>query len=259
MHEPVLFQKDEMASMDPPTEVNRRPITAHLEELRKRILIGLAAIVFGGIASFPFAGRIIEWLRWPARESLPRLAFFTPQEGFLAYCRVAIMAGVALAMPIVLYQVWAFIRPGLHERERRFGLAFVGWGTLLFLLGVVLAYRILLPGALRFLLGFGGDALVPIISIREYLDFVTIVLLGVGLLFELPLAVFLLARLGMVTPQLLLSNWRFIVLGMTVLAAVMTPTPDAFNMVLMMVPMIFLYGISIVVAGLAVLKKKRMG
>lgn len=245
------------ASNGAPSEEGRTlSVLQHLEELRKRILICLAAVTLGTVVSLAWAGRVIEWLKRPAGEALPRLAFFSPAEGVLAYLKVAATAGFILAMPVILHQVWVFVRPGLSNRERRFGLLFIGWGSLSFSGGLAFAYWVLLPASLRFLLSFGSDSLVPMISVSQYLGFVTTVLLAAGFTFEMPLAIFLLARLGMVSPRFLRRQWRLAVVGMMVGAALLTPTTDAVTMLLLAAPMLLLYEVSIRLATLAGCEKK---
>jgi len=233
-----------------PSGVDERhlPLTGHLDELRKRLWIGIGALLAASMASFAAAARLVDWLKHPAGSSLERLAFFSPPEAILAYMKVAITAGLFLAMPILLAQLWAFIRPGLSIKERRAGIAFIGWGSALFLLGGAFAYVAVLPVSLRFLLGFGGGQLEPVISINRYLSFTTMVMLACGVMFQLPLAVFLLAKLGLVRPQTLRRRWRHAVLGIVVVGALLTPTTDVATLLLMTVPMLALYELSIWVA-----------
>jgi len=226
----------------------RLPLAGHLEELRKRLWICLGALLVVSMVSFAVAGQLIEWLKRPAGSSLERLAFFSPPEAILAYMKVAITAGLFLAMPVVLAQLWTFIRPGLAPRERRFGVAFIGWGSVLFLAGGAFAYGVMLPVSLKFLLGFGGDQLEPVISISRYLSFTTMVMLACGVMFQLPLVVFLLAKLGLVRPQTLRRRWRHAVLAIVVVGALVTPTTDVATLLLMTVPMLALYEISIWIA-----------
>ena len=153
--------------------------------------------------------------------------------------------------PILLYEVWTFIRPGLTPRERRFGLAFVFWGSLLFAGGAAFAYWSLLPISLRFLLTFGGRMLTPVISISEYLSFTLAVVLACGVVFELPLAVFFLTKLGVISPKLLKDKWRVAFVGIVVVAAVITPTQDVFSLLVMTLPLLVLYGVSIAVSQIA--------
>lgn len=227
------------------------PVTGHLGELRRRLWICLGAMALTSAASFPWSGRLIQWLKQPAGAALPKLAFFSPPEAVLAYVKVALTAGLFLSMPVVLYELWGFVRPGLTRREGRFGLAFVWWGSALFLAGGAFAYGVLLPVSLKFLLGFGSEHLEPVISISRYLSFTAAVILACGLVFQLPLLIFLLAKMDLVRPETLRSKWRHAVVVMAAAAALLTPTADAATMLLLVAPMLALYEISIWIAGAA--------
>lgn len=229
----------------------RQSVLDHLEELRRRLWACIAAITVATVVSFHWAEQIIVWLKRPAGVALPRLAFFGPAEAFTAYLNVSVACGIVLAMPVVLAQLWAFLRPGLTEREREHGALFVWAGSALFLAGGALAYGVLLPAALTFLLGFGHQTLEPVISISQYLGFTTTVLLAAGAVFELPLAIYLLSKLGVVTPRVLRRQWRVAYVVILVVAALITPTPDAVTMLLLAVPMLALYEVSIFVSWLA--------
>lgn len=237
-------------------EARRFPVMSHLEELRKRLWVCIGVIVIASAVSFAWAGRLIDWLKRPAGSALPRLAFFGPSEAILAYMKVAVSAGLLLSTPVVLYELWAFISPGLTPQERRYGLRFIGWGTTLFIAGSAFAYWVLLPVSLQFLLGFGGGQLEPVISINSYLSFTTMVILVSGAVFQLPLAVLLLAKLGVVSPRTLRQQWPYAVVTMAIAAAVLTPTTDAATMLLMVVPMLALYEVSIWVAAIATRRKR---
>jgi sec-independent protein translocase protein TatC len=230
------------------TESKRLPIIEHLVELRKRLGICLLAVGLTSGLGFGVAGRLIEWLKRPAGSLLPRLAFFSPTEALVAYAKVAVAFGVVLALPVILYQLWAFVRPGLTWRERSMGLAFVWWGSALFALGAALAYAVCLPFFLRFLLTVGGPSLEPVISISRYLSFVMGVILIFGALCELPLIVWLLSRLGILTPHTLRRHRRLAMLAMLIVAAVASPTTDAISLLLMALPLWLLYELSIIVS-----------
>jgi sec-independent protein translocase protein TatC len=235
----------------PDEEQRRLPVTGHLEELRRRLWVCVGVVVLASAASLAWAGRLIEWLKFPAGTALPKLAFFSPPEAVLAYVKVAVTAGLFLSMPVVLYELWAFVRPGLSRQEGRLGLAFVWWGSALFLAGGAFAYWVLLPVSLKFLLGFGAEHLEPVISISKYVSFTVAVILACGTVFQLPLVIFLLAKLDLVRPRTLRSKWRHAVVAMTVAAALLTPTTDVATMLLLVVPMLALYEVSIWIAGLA--------
>lgn len=226
-------------------------LTEHLEELRRRLLICIGAVAIGGAAGFVLAGRIIAWLKQPAGPTLGALAFFDPTEALLAYLRVAVSSGIALAMPVILGQTWGFVRPGLTPREQRWGVIFVGWGSGMFLLGAAFGYAVLLPAGLRFLLSFGAPTLVPIISIDRYLSFTLSVLLACGVVFELPVVLWCLTQLGVVRPAWLRRQWRVALVVLLCAAAVVTPTTDIATMTLLAIPLIGLYALSVLIAGWA--------
>jgi sec-independent protein translocase protein TatC len=227
----------------------RLPIVGHLEELRKRLWGCLVVIALASMISFTWTDHLIEWLKRPAGPALSRLVFFSPPEAFLAYMKVAITVGLFLSAPILLAQVWAFISPGLTARERRYGFGFVWWGSALFVAGGVFAYWALLPVSLRFLLNFGRGQLEPVMSISHYLSFTTTVMLSCGLAFQLPLVMFVLARLGLVTSHMLRQKWRHAVVAIVVASAILTPTADVATLLLLAVPMLALYELSIWVTG----------
>ncbi len=226
-------------------------LAGHLEELRRRLAICFASIVVATGLSFTRVDRIIGWLRRPAEPLLPRLAFFGPMEPLTAYVKVALLAGLVLAMPVLLWQLWAFVRSGLSDRERRYGSVLVTWGSLHFLAGVWFAYVALLPISLRFLLGLGQPHLEPVLSIDRYLSFVTAVLGACGAVFELPVVLFVLARVGLVTSEWLRQQRPYAMLILVIVSALVTPTTDPVTLLLLAVPLFFLYELSILVTRLA--------
>lgn len=222
----------------------------HLGELRKRILWSLAAIIVGLAVTLNFTERLMKFIRRPFDAAVPgqKLVFLSPTEAFWVYMKVALIAGCVLAIPVVLYQIWAFVAPGLHAHERRFALPFVIIGSLFFLLGATFAQLVVIPFAMRFLVTFPGPDLTPMISINSYVDFVLKFTLAFGAIFELPVAITLAARMGIVTPQFLSKNRKYAILINFILAAILTPTPDIFNQTLMAGPMILLYELGIISA-----------
>ena len=234
-----------------PTGEPRFTLADHLEELRRRLGIALAALLVGVGVSFTRVEWIVQWLRRPAGEWLPPFAYFSPVEPLLAYVRVAVLGGLALAMPVILMQLWGFIRSGLTPRERSLGLAFIGWGSVQFLAGAAFAYYGLLPLSLRVLLGIGRDFLQPVLSIDRYLAFVTALLFWCGLVFELPVVLWVLSRIGIVTPAWLRQQRPYAVLILVIIAAVVTPTTDPVSLCLMAVPLVLLYELSILIARVA--------
>jgi sec-independent protein translocase protein TatC len=227
----------------------RISIVGHLEELRKRVWGCVAVIILASMVSFAWTDQLVEWLKRPAGPALQRFAFFSPPEAFLAYMKVAITVGLFLSAPVILAQVWAFISPGLTARERRYGFGFIWCGSALFVAGGAFAYWVLLPVSLRFLLNFGHGQMEPVMSVSRYLSFTTMVILSCGAAFQLPLVMFVLARLGLVSAHLLRQKWRHAVIAIVVAAAILTPTADVATLLLLAVPMLALYELSIWVTG----------
>lgn len=223
----------------------------HLEELRKRLGLSLLTLIVTVGLSTTQVDRIIVWLQRPIESKIYRFAFFTPTEPLVAYLKVSILAGIVLAMPVILWQVWSFIRPGLLSKERMYGLVFVWWGSALFCAGVAFAYYVLLPISLSFLMGIGSQYLEPVISIDRYLSYVTSLSLSCGLIFELPAVLFLLAKIGIVTPAYLRQIRPYAILVMVIVAAIVTPTTDVVSLLLMTCPMLILYEFSIVMTQIA--------
>jgi len=227
-------------------------LAEHLDELRKRLGICLAAWLAAMAVGFANAGRLIEWLQRPAEGSLPRLAVFSPTEPLMAFLSVAVLAGAALAMPVFLWQVWGFIRAGLSLRERAWGQVFVWWGSAQFIGGVLFAYYALLPVSLRVLLRIGQAYFEPVISVERYLGFVLSLAWWCGLIFELPVALWLLATVGIVTPEWLRQQRPYATLVLVIVAAIVTPTTDPVSLLLMAAPLLILYEVSILMTRVAV-------
>ncbi len=236
------------------TDSRRLTVIEHLDELRRRVMMCVAAVAATSLLGFGMAGHLLEWMKRPAGDYLLRLAFFSPTEALLAYVKLALTFGAVLALPVMLYEGWRFVRPGLTWRERSYGLAFVGLGSLLFLLGGAFAYWILLPAFLAFLLNVGSPSLEPVMSVSRYLSFVLGVLLTCGMVFELPLVIVLLTRLGILAPSTLRRQRGTALLVLLVVAAVITPTTDAISLVVMTTPLVVLYELSILVASLSLRK-----
>lgn len=217
--------------------------------MRRRLGICLGAVALGACVSWSFADQILAWLQRPAGALAPRLAFFSPTEALGAYLHVAVAGGVALAVPVMLHQIWRFVRSGLAWRERVAALAFVWCGSLLFALGVWFAYAVCLPLFLRFLLAFGRPHLEPVLSVSRYLSFVLGMLLTCGALFELPLVIVLLTRLGILMPESMQRHRGAALVVLLTVAAVLTPTTDAVSLLVMTLPLAALYELSLLVAS----------
>lgn len=228
----------------------KMPFLAHLGELRKRIVVSLIALAVGFAATFSFSERIIDWLARPMQELGMKLAFLEPTEPFWVNMKVALVAGLFLVFPVILYEIWAFIAPGLLPHERKFALPFIIIGTLCFGLGAAFALMVIVPYAVKFLVTFKATNLVATISVNRYVDFAIKFTVAFGLVFELPLGITLGSRLGLVTPEFLARNRKYAILINFVIAAILTPTPDAFNQLLMAGPLILLYEVGIIAARL---------
>lgn len=232
-------------------------VTGHLQELRVRLFKIVSAVLAAMVGSYFLSDRLIAWLRRPLGVDL---YFFSPTEAFWVTMKVSFFAGLFLALPVILYQTWRFISPGLLPGERRLAVPFVVLGCLFFLSGLLFCYFVVAPFALGFLVGFGVDqGLKPFFSIGLYFDFLLKFLLAFGVVFELPVIITVMAKLGMVTPQFLARQRRYAVLVNAVLAAILTPTADIFNMMLMMVPLLLFYELGILGARIFGRKKSRPG
>jgi sec-independent protein translocase protein TatC len=251
----------------------RMPITAHLEELRKRILYSVVALTAGFIICFQYSEYLLDWVQIPLTLTLnfkaqwpfvfpvylpspTKLVFLAPAEAFWMYMKLALIAGIFLALPVIFAQLWLFISPGLLPKERRYALPFIVSATLMFILGALFCQYIVLPFAVRFLLTYGTAQLTPMISVGNYVDFCSKFLLAFGLIFELPLLITLLSRLGIITPKFLSKNRKYAILIAFVVAAILTPTPDMFNQTLMAVPILVLYEVGIIMSRLVWRKKE---
>ena len=230
-------------------EERQSSIIEHLEELRDRLIKSVIALTVTTMLSFVFAKQFLQLLVAPMGGTPPVSS--SPTTNIVVFTKVSLISGVALAMPVLVYQLISFIAPGLTRQEKKYLYFVVPGATLSFVIGVVFAYFVTLPTAIPFLKGFLGDIIQPNWFVDKYISFVTSLLLWIGLSFETPLLIFFLAKLGIVTPATLSRNRKYAVLVISVLAAVITPTPDPFNMILVMVPLIGLYEIGILLARLA--------
>lgn len=220
----------------------------HVNELRKRLLISVIALVVTTIIGFAFSQQLAEILADPI-GGLSAMESIDVTENVTAFMKISLLAGVVLALPIIVYEIFAFIMPGLNRNERKWVWFMMPLATLFFAGGVLFAYFFMLPTALPFLLNFMGITTAPRPS--TYFGFVLNLLFWVGLAFELPLIVFLLARIGFITARQLIKQWRIAIIVIAILSALITPTPDPVNMALMMLPLLTLYLISILFAVIA--------
>src|SRR5215468_9574149 len=233
----------------------RMPLTAHLEELRTRIIRSLLGIAAGFIVSYGFSERLVAWLLKPLTAIRPDQSLVIGTgvtDAFFTKLKVAAVAGVFVASPIVFYQAWQFVAPGLYERERRVALPFSIAATFFFVAGAAFCYYLVFPVAFRFFLEeFTSVGISPQIRVSEYLTFTSRMLLAFGVTFELPVATFFLARVGLVTHRMMIGAARYAIVVIFIVAAVLTPGPDVASQLLMATPLLVLYGLSIGIAYLA--------
>jgi sec-independent protein translocase protein TatC len=227
---------------------DKMPFMEHLGELRVRIVRSLYGVLAGAAIALPFSQRIVDWLALPVTRLGHDLVFTAPAEAFWVQMKVGLFCGLFLSAPVILWQVWAFIAPGLHQHEKKYAAPFVIIGSLMFILGGSFALFVVTPYALNFLLGYARPGLRPMITIQNHVDFLLKFTLAFGIVFELPLALTLLARMGVVSARTLAKHRKYAILGAFIVSAILTPTPDAFNQALMAGPLIVLYEVGIVSA-----------
>ena len=230
----------------------------HLEELRKRLLYSIVALAVAFIACWGYAPKIFEVLQKPVLQYLPKgdkLAYTHLTTPFMLYMKVAFFSSIFLAAPFLLLQLWLFISPGLYSKEKRYAVPFIVFATLFFLGGGWFGYAQVFPKACFFFLQM-GEGFKQVITVDEYFDFASKLLLGMGLVFETPILIFFLARLGIVTPGFLLRKFKYAVLLIFIISAVITPTPDMMTQTALAVPMIVLYLLGILIAFLFGANKK---
>ena len=253
-----------MASSEKPTEQDliseeellsgEMSLLGHFDELRDRLIKSFIAVVAGTFVMAAFTPQIFKILNAPyGRKPI----LIEPTEGIAVYFRVALTGGLVLTMPYLIYHVLMFILPGLEEDEKRY----VAWGvpaaTFLFLIGVAFSWFLLIPTAIGFLSTWQTDIFDPQWQAKKYIPFVTSLIFWIGVSFETPLIIFIMTKLGLVTPKFLLKQWRFAVVIIAIIAALITPTIDPFNMALVMFPLIVLYGLSILLSYAAVIGKTK--
>jgi sec-independent protein translocase protein TatC len=223
-------------------------IWQHVEDLRKRLLYALIGLVVGIVISVIFADFLLELLARPI-GGFDKLLSIQVTENLSVYFRVTLLSGFIISLPFTLLQLFLFISPGLEKNERLWVFRAVPLATVLFCTGAAFAYFVMLPAALPFLITFPGPEVLP--KWKDYVNFVTSLIFWIGLSFETPLIMFVLAKLGIIDAKGLAKGWRIAVIVIAVIAAVATPTPDPVNMVLLMAPLLLLYLLGILLAALA--------
>jgi sec-independent protein translocase protein TatC len=221
-------------------------LVQHLKEFRDRLMVASIAVVATTAISFVFATDIIRILLVPA--GVDHLIALSPTENFTTYMRVALFTGIALSMPVILYEIYAYIDPALHPNERRFALTAGPFVLLLFIVGMLFCYYGLLPSSLKFLVNFGSPVIENQLRASEYLSFVTTFILGMGVVFEVPVLIFALVRVRVLNRAWLAKQRRYVVVIVLIIGAIITPTPDPFNQLLVSVPMYLLFELGLFLA-----------
>jgi sec-independent protein translocase protein TatC len=229
----------------------------HLDELRKRLTVAVIALLIGTLISLAVTKPALNLLVSTAQNAGIKLQALTPTESTVVFFKVALVLGAVIAMPVILYELFKYLQPGLMPGERRYLVIGIPFASLSFAAGAAFAAFVALPNALNFLGGFLADMFPPNYSAEKYIGFVSNVMLWTGLIFETPLVMFILARLGIVSPEGFSKARRFVIIGAAVGAAMITPTPDMFNMLIIMIPFILLYEVGVLLARVAQLGRER--
>ncbi len=240
-----------------PNEEDKLPFTVHLEELRKRLIVCFVAVGVGFALSYGFKERLFHILTRPliaVMQEGDRLIFTGLPEAFFSYLKVAFLSGIMLAAPVILYEFWMFVAPGLYHKEKRILLPIVFLSSLFFVGGALFGYFVVFPFGFQFFLSFATETIQPLPSMKEYLSFASKLLLAFGIVFELPLLLTFMSRLGLVSVAFLKKNRKYAFLLFFVMAAILTP-PDVVTQTMMALPMMVLYEISILGARLFERKK----
>lgn len=252
----------------------KMPLTGHLSDLRKRLTVSFVALLAGFLLSFNYSEDLFRLLIFPMKSELSfimqspfisfipskarnaSLIFTAPGEAFWMHLKVAFVSGLFLALPVMLHQLWKFLSPGLLKKEKKYVGPFVVSATLLFLLGAGFCMLFVLPFAMSFLLTYKTESMTPMLSVGSYVDFCLKFILAFAAVFELPIVVVFLTRMGIVTPKTLAKKRKYAVLAAFIIAAMLTPTPDFFNQTLMAVPIIVLYEVGILASRILGVKKR---
>ena len=229
-------------------EDDKVPFTAHLEELRNRLIVSFIAVGIGFFLCYGFKERLFEILTAPVISVMgegEKLIFTSLPEAFFTYLKVSLLSGIMVSSPVVIYEFWMFVAPGLYKKERRMLFPIILLSTFFFTGGALFGYFVVFPYGFKFLLGFASDTIRPMLTMKDYLSFSAKLLLAFGLIFELPLVITSMARLGLVTVDFLKKNRKYAILIFFVGAAILTP-PDVVTQIMMAFPLMALYEISII-------------
>jgi sec-independent protein translocase protein TatC len=256
MAEPVQRDAADEPAPDAELEAGRMPFLSHLGELRDRVRNAAIAFVIAVFVCFYFSDVIFEWLKAPLFEvwrakgisQEPQLVFLSLTEPFWVNMSIALWAGIFAASPFIFYQLWKFIAPGLYKRERRMGVSFAVFSALFFVAGALFCRYVVIKTIANYMLGFADAKTAPMLAMGQYLDLIRDLMLAFGAVFELPLLIYFLALVGMVTHRSLWKFNRWFIVIAFVVGAVLTPTPDVPTQLTMAIPMVLLYNLSIILA-----------
>ncbi len=238
----------------------KQPFLTHLEELRNRLIVCAIAIGIGFVISYVFSKQLFSFLILPLTEVLPadsHLIFTNLPEMFIAYIKVALIAGIILAMPVVFYELWMFLAPALYRREKGYLIPFVLFSSILFLVGSLFGYFVVFPYGFKFFIGFATEEIQALPSVKQYFSFTIRLLLAFGVVFELPVVVFFMTKIGLITPDSMKRFRKFAILSSFILSAILTP-PDVATQIMMALPIIILYEVSILISK-GIYRKKKEG
>ena len=238
----------------------KQPFLAHLEELRNRLIVCAIAIGIGFVISYIFSKQLFSFLILPLTAVLPadsHLIFTNLPEMFIAYIKVALIAGIILAMPVIFYELWMFLAPALYRREKGYLIPFVLFSSILFLVGSLFGYFVVFPYGFKFFIGFATEDIQALPSVKQYFSFTIRLLLAFGLVFELPVVVFFMTKIGLITPDSMKRFRKFAILSSFILSAILTP-PDVATQIMMALPIIILYEVSIIISK-GIYRKKKEG
>jgi len=236
----------------------KQPFLSHLEELRKRLVVCAIGVGVGFAIAYIFSERLFQLLVAPLKAVMPegdQLIFTNLPEMFFAYLKVAFIAGILAAAPLIFYELWMFIAPGLYQKEKKLAIPFVISSTILFVGGALFGYFVVFPFGFKFFIGFSNEYVKALPSVKQYFSFSMKLLFAFGVVFELPVIIFFLSKMGIVTPQFLRQKRKYAILLTFVLAAILTP-PDVITQCMMAGPLIVLYEIGILVSRVAQKKKE---
>lgn len=239
------------------TDASRMPFLAHLEELRNRLVRAAIAIAVGFGVAFFFKEELFHWLELPLRAAMPpnaKLIYTAPAEAFFTYLKISLLAGIVGASPVIFYQIWRFISPGLYKHERRHVWPYVVISSGLFVGGSIFCYTMVFPYGFQFFMSFASEDLVPMISMKQYVSFSAMLLLAFGVIFQMPMVLVFLGRLGVVNSRMLAKNRKYAILIMFVAGAMFTP-PDVVTQFMMALPLLVLYEFSLLMVKAAEKKK----